>query len=128
MSDRVKRAALAGTGLLALGLAYAAFVTATGYFLPCPFRALTGLLCPGCGVTHLGLALLRLDFPAAWAANPGLFLALLPLGVLAALALCRYLTDGRVAFPGAERVLAWALIVWLLIWGAVRNVLPLAAG
>ena len=69
--------------LLAAGLGYALWVRLTGLAIPCPFRAVTGLLCPGCGVTRLCLALLRGDFPAAWSANPVLLL-LLP--VLAALA------------------------------------------
>ena len=36
--------------LLAAGLGYALWVRLTGLALPCPFRAVTGLLCPGCGV------------------------------------------------------------------------------
>ena len=66
---------LRGLGIvLLLGLGYALWGSVTGLWLPCPFHALTGLECPGCGVTRMCLALLRLDFAAAWAANPGLLL------------------------------------------------------
>ena len=66
---------LRGLGIvLLLGLGYALWGSVTGLWLPCPFHALTGLECPGCGVTRMCLALLRLDFAGAWAANPGLLL------------------------------------------------------
>jgi len=35
----------------------------------CPFKKLTSLPCPGCGMTHAFLALGRLDFSAAFAFN-----------------------------------------------------------
>lgn len=64
-----KYAVLVGAGLLYFGI-----VIGTGWSLPCPIRAATGFLCPGCGVTALFLSLLRGDFSGAWAANPALFL------------------------------------------------------
>lgn len=38
--------------VLGLGGAYAIFALTTGFYIPCPFRAATGLLCPGCGISH----------------------------------------------------------------------------
>ena len=49
---------------------------------PCPFRALTGLYCPGCGSTRCLHALAHLDLADAMAMNPLLVLSLLPLAVL----------------------------------------------
>ena len=72
--------------ILAGGCAYAAFCLLTGFGLPCPFRLVTGLSCPGCGVTRMLLHLLRLDFAAAFRSN-AVLLCLLP--VLAALGLWR---------------------------------------
>lgn len=116
---------LAGAGLLlALGLGYAAFVSATGLFLPCLFRAATGLMCPGCGVSHMCLALLRLDLADAWAANPGLLAVLPLLAVLVLRLLVRYAAGGSPAPRGWEKPLMWGLVVWLAAWGVVRN-LPL---
>jgi len=51
---------------------------------PCPFHALTGLYCPGCGSTRTLHALLHGDIGQAMAMNPLLVLAL---PVLAAMAL-----------------------------------------
>lgn len=76
----------------------------------CPLRAVTGLLCPGCGMIHAFLAMGRLDFAGAWAANPFSF----PLAALMALYLA-----GRV--PRAVRTAAarnLALAAVLAFWAA----------
>lgn len=50
---------------------------AATYVTGCPVRFLTGISCPGCGMTRALVAALRLDFRAAFAYHP-LFI-LLPL-------------------------------------------------
>lgn len=115
---------LGGAGLLlAAGLAYALWVRATGLALPCPFRAVTGLLCPGCGVTRLCLALLRGDWAGAWRANPAL-LPMLP--ILAALAVrlsVRYVREGSAVLTRRENALVWVLTALLAAWGILRNLI-----
>ncbi|OUN19942.1 DUF2752 domain-containing protein [Pseudoflavonifractor sp. An85] len=113
------------TGLLlvaAAGVGYALWVTLTHLAIPCPFHAVTGLWCPGCGVTRMCLALLRLDLAEAWQANPVL-LVLLPLiaGLLGYRMVC-YVRQGHTPAKRWE-TLAWSgLAVVLVIWGIVRNV------
>lgn len=107
--------------LLGAGLGYALWVRLTGLALPCPLRAVTGLLCPGCGVTRLCLALLRGDFGAAWQANPVLLLLLPALAVLAVRLAVRYVREGRTTGPGWENALIWAMVGLLAAWGVVRN-------
>lgn len=41
----------------------------------CPFLAVTGLPCPGCGTTRATMALLELDFFKAFALNQLIFIA-----------------------------------------------------
>jgi hypothetical protein len=64
--------------LAALYLAYAAVQPPEGWVrLPlCAFRALSGLPCPGCGLTRSLTAILRGDLTSAWHWNPFGFLAL----------------------------------------------------
>lgn len=38
--------------------------------LPCPIRALTGIPCPGCGMSRAWLAFVRLDLAAAFRYHP----------------------------------------------------------
>lgn len=59
------RRALLFAAILALSC-LVLYVTGIG----CPFRAFTGIPCPGCGMTRAWLAALRLDFSAAFAYHP----------------------------------------------------------
>lgn len=114
----------AGAGLLCAGLLYAWVVIPMGVVIPCPFRLITGYLCPGCGVTRMCLAFLRGDPAAAYGYNKGLFLILPLLAALILSALYRYIRGigqkGRLW--KIEQGTAVALIVYLALWCAVRNV------
>lgn len=53
-----------------VGLLFTAYIVVNrlllGWFIVCPFRALTGYPCPGCGLTHAGKALVKLNFHASF--------------------------------------------------------------
>ena len=122
-SKRLLRLAGIFGGLLLLGLLYAAFVGATGFGIPCVFRLITGLQCPGCGVSRMCMALLRLDFRAAWRANPAVT-ALLPLGAAVAADMSvRYVRTGSSRpdkFCNAAMIFMLAV---LLVFGVARNLI-----
>lgn len=63
-------------------LALCALILAAVYVFrfPCPIKAVTGIPCPGCGMTHAYLRLLRLDFAGAFSENPLFWL--LPLAMI----------------------------------------------
>lgn len=101
--------------------------TAGSVFPPCLFHVVTGLHCPGCGLTRALHALAHGDLAGAWTMNPLLMLALPALAAMAwqglsrrALpgAIARRLFDGRVwiaallAF-GVMRNLPWAAFAWM---------------
>ena len=121
--ERGRRLLAVGGALLALGLGYAAWVRLTGLAIPCPFRTVTGRLCPGCGVTRLCLALLRWDWAEAWNANPALLLMLPVLAVLGARLAVRYVREDATAGPRWESALMWAMAALLVVWGVVRNLI-----
>ena len=123
MRERLKAMLLRGAVLAGAGAGYVCLIAVLRRGLYCPFWQLTGLLCPGCGVTRMCLALLELDPGAAWRANPGLFVLLPFLAVLAARLCAGYVRTGRRRPGRGERAAAWAMVVWLLGWGVVRNVL-----
>lgn len=126
-ADTVKRRLLCVLGsaalLLALGVVYAGFVRRTGIGLVCPLYFLTGLKCPGCGVTRMCLALLRLDFPAAFAANPVLLLLGPVLAVIFVTYSVTYIRTGHRQAHRWQNAVLWSCITILVLYGITRNIL-----
>ena len=59
-----------GVAMLGGGLLFFIIAGLGWNLMPCPFLQVTGLPCPGCGMTRSCLALLRWDFPEVWRMNP----------------------------------------------------------
>ena len=111
-----------GMAFLLAGCFYAVFVEMTGWGIPCLFRLVTGLDCPGCGVTRMCIALLHLDFVTAAQSN-GMVLFLLPVFLIIFLKnAVRYVRDGSYHLGKAENIFLVAAIVLLLGFGILRNV------
>lgn len=122
MKRRIFRVIRLGAALLAAGCVYAWVCGRLGFGIPCLFRLATGLQCPGCGVSRMCMALLRLDLAGAWQANPAV-LGMLPLGlVLGADVLGRYVRTGAVRTRGWSTWALWGMIGVLLVFGIVRNI------
>jgi len=90
-------------------------------FPPCPFHALTGLHCPGCGSTRALHRLLHGDVGAALGLNALMVLAI-PLLAYAGLSRLVESVFGR-PLPGVPRptVSAWAALALLIAFGVLRN-------
>jgi hypothetical protein len=113
----------------AIGLSLSGMYAVSGIGVPCPWRYLTGTLCPLCGSTTLGAHLLRGDFAAAWAANQFVFLLLA--GLLVATAFWTVESLGgpswRLPVRSPDNRLWWALLVLAgVAFAVVRNLVPLA--
>lgn len=111
--------------LLIAGCAYGILLHYTGIGLVCPVRFVTGLKCPGCGVTHMCLALMRLDFAAALMANPALFLSAPLLMIIFIPYLAGYIRTGSRQMRSWQNVVLWICITFLVLYGIVRNVFSL---
>ncbi|MDE6940101.1 MAG: DUF2752 domain-containing protein, partial [Lachnospiraceae bacterium] len=85
----------------------------------------TGLKCPGCGVTHMCLALMRLDFAAAFMANPALFLSAPLLMIIFIPYLAGYIRTGSRQMRSWQNAVLWICITFLVLYGIVRNVFSL---
>lgn len=108
-------------GLLILGFLYYLWLSVTNIGIPCIFRLITGWQCPGCGVTHLCVELLHLNFKAAYQANQFLFLTG-PL-LLAEWIYVFYLKVTERHLPKLNQRLVLIYLIALLIFGIGRNLL-----
>ncbi len=123
MRARLRQVLCTAAVLLCAGLFYAMIVRKIGFGIPCPFYRLTGLKCPGCGVSRMCLALLRGDVRRAFRQNRAA-LILLPAGMYVAAAWCRgYIRDGSRVLHGAPKAVAWIMAVVLVLFGIARNFL-----
>ncbi len=66
---RLLRVILIACGLLALLVGYGLFYNITGFGIPCMLHKITGLECPGCGLSRAIAAVVRLDLAAAFGFN-----------------------------------------------------------
>lgn len=96
-------------------------LAALGLGVPCLFFAVTGLYCPGCGVSRMLLSLLRLDFSAAFRYNPAVMTALPFLAVLFLSMGIRYVRTGKLSPTKPQTALLWTMAAGLLLFGALRN-------
>lgn len=105
---------------LFIGGIYFLYIELGGIGIPCPFRLLTGLKCPGCGVTTMLVDLMKLDVLGAFEANPVLLFLLAPSFLLIVL------LEWKGKKSKAVRVLCTVLlslvIAILIAWGIVRNI------
>ncbi len=121
-----KRAKKFGIGILVLiiaGMAYGVFYIKTGIGIPCIFNKITGLKCPGCGVTHMCAALMKGDVSEAMRSNVVLFfISPLLLYILFGY-MWRYIKTGRMWLPKWQTVALYIMIAALVIFAIVRNLI-----
>ena len=103
------------------GLLYGIFVSYTGLAIPCLFRKVTGLLCPGCGVTGMCVALLHLNWKGAFFCHPVLFVLLLPLTAVFICSAAVYVQNCRFRFARWQNLILYVSVAALVIFGVVRN-------
>lgn len=106
-----------------LGLAYYVLVTNTDLGIPCVFNALTGLLCPACGISRMLISITRLDFYTAFGYNKLLFITLPIVFIVFIHYEVKYIKTGDKALPVFSKFVIAGEAVLLLIFGIVRNLI-----
>ena len=117
---RLKKVILRWGIILSLGIIYLVWVLLTDIRIPCVFYEITGLLCPGCGITRMFSSLSYLDFSSAFAYN-GFMLVSLPffVGLIAFLEI-RYVKRGK----ASPRHFVPVIVLWAvgaLAFAVLRN-------
>ncbi|WP_236340064.1 DUF2752 domain-containing protein [Paenibacillus plantiphilus] len=104
-----------GVSLGVGGLLYLkVWLPVTNIGVPCPFHALTGFYCPGCGITRAALSLLELDYSQAFRYNSLLFV-LIPLYAM-------YVIASRKKIRRASNWIMTAMLIMTLAFGLLRNI------
>ena len=99
-----------GRELLVIFCGLAAYcIIATIADLSCIIKTLTGISCPGCGMTRSILAILRFDFEAAWYYHPLVYYLIIAIPVMIVL----YLKDKDKL---SKRILIFSAIVMLAVY------------
>ncbi|SNR64512.1 Protein of unknown function [Actinomadura mexicana] len=132
VADRARSRAFAPHAAVLAGVAGGVLVIALradpdepGHYPGCPFLALTGYYCPGCGMTRLVYALTHGHVGTAFGLNPLLFVLLPVFGYLYArwtVRTAQGLPMGSALFKPA---VAYSFVGLLIVYWIVRN-LPFA--
>lgn len=108
--------------ILLIVLIFIILICILGIKIPCPFYMLTGLYCPGCGVTRCILSILKLDFYAAFRYNPLVFI-LLPfifIYVVYKIYIWLFNKKDKLTYK-LEGYPIYILLIILIIYGILRN-------
>lgn len=107
--------------LMLLFAIYVVVFTNFGVGLPCIFRTITGLRCPGCGMSHAMAAMVHGDLGEAARENI-LSVSLLPvLVVFFIFRFIRYINKGKEDFRAWELVFLAACLMVCVAFFVVRN-------
>ena len=94
----------------------------TGFYIPCMIHKVTGLYCPGCGITRMLFSILKLNFGKAFRYNQLVFILLPFLLLYFAYQIYLYITNKKdkilIKIPNYVYI---GLLITVIGWGIIRN-------
>lgn len=92
-----------------------------GIQIPCVFHRLTGLYCPGCGISRMCISILRLDFLSALRYN-SMVILLIPVFLFLGIQLVvRYVRTGSKQLTKGQQIVFCIMAILLMLFGILRN-------
>ncbi|MGN0558194.1 MAG: DUF2752 domain-containing protein [Acutalibacteraceae bacterium] len=104
-----------------MGAAYALFCTYV-FAVPCVFHTVTGLNCPGCGISRMCLSLLHGDVLSAIRYNLAVFVLSPLFLVLIVSQSVYYVKYGTKRLRIWQNIILYVCIVVLVFFGILRNI------
>ncbi|CAN5134135.1 DUF2752 domain-containing protein [soil metagenome] len=120
--ERLISASILVLAVGALGFLYLVNPASSSLIPPCPFRAITGCYCPGCGSVRALHQLARGHLVAALGLNPLMVLSL-PFVAYHGVSQAKFAVTGlplRRFFVGSRWI--WGLLCLILVYGVLRNI------
>ena len=106
---------------------YLVLGSAFNIYIGCPIHDITGFHCPGCGLTRMLLAILKLDFYQAFRYNQLLFI-LMPFALLLLFEnIYSEYKNKKSIYKKIPNYIWYSLIVILLLYAVLRNIFSFLA-
>ena len=119
---RIKRVALAAALFFASGILYWCVVRILGGGIPCVFHEVTGLRCPGCGITHFAVSAAKLDFGEALRANMFAPVIIVFCAWTAFYTSYKYIRTGCYRLTAGSTAAEVIFLAAFVLWGVARNI------
>ena len=122
---RIKRVVIVTTLFIASGIIYGLIVSFTHRGIPCILHELTGLRCPGCGMTHAMVSLLHLDIRGFISANIMAPFIILFIAWVYIYTSIKYIRTGVYRLGAGNTAVEIAFLCLFVIWTLSRNFIGL---
>ncbi len=108
-------------------LLYVAINKIFDFYIPCPIYSITGLHCPGCGVTRMIYSIFKLDFYQAFRYNPLLFITM-PFFLFFIINDIYSKIKNKESLYKKVPEFIWIIVIAIfMIFGILRNIFPYLA-
>lgn len=95
----------------------------TGFGIPCLFYSVFHLKCPGCGITHMLMALVEGRWKEAFESNPYLFVSFPYLVYLCIVQFFCWLTEKKKKMGKVQNCILFVYLFGLIVFGILRNII-----
>ena len=113
--------------ILAILLLYFILNVTISFSVPCLFHEITGLYCPGCGITRMIIAIYKLDFYQAFRYNPLVFIMLPFIVFLVVDYIHKKIVNKKPVYQHINDKIWYAVIIIFILYGILRNIFPILA-
>lgn len=117
--DRIRNVMI----LILTGMVYAGIVIRFHVGIPCMFHVITGLQCPGCGITHMLIYMAEHDFKSAYESNQMVFVLQPVIYYLVLKNVIVYIKGDPVRHHKFDNFLVYSAIVMILVFSVIRNIM-----